>query len=156
MKRKTDSKHDGPIAPNVLSRNFTLAGPNRAWITDVTATATATEEGWLYLAVMLDLHHSDRGSPYASADYRAKPRAHRVRRSMGRKGDCWDNAVAESFFATLRAALVDQASYASRFDAHMSVGDYINNFYNVARRRSHLGQLNPVDLELIQRHHHVA
>jgi transposase InsO family protein len=192
FKRTTDSKHDGPIAPNVLSRNFIVTEPNRAWVTDV--TAVATEEGWLYLAVMLDLysrrvvgwatspsndavlalaalqaalharrprpgllHHSDRGSPYASADYRAKLRAHRVRRSMSRKGDCWDNAVAESFFATLRAELVDHASYASRFDANMSVGDYIDNFYNVERRHSYLGYLNPVEFELrSQIHNHVA
>jgi putative transposase len=183
FKRTTDSKHNGPIAPNLLARDFTETEPNRGWVTDV--TAIATDEGWLYLAVMLDLfsrrvvgwatsssndtilalaalqmalvarkpppglvHHSDRGSPYASADYRAKLRAHRVRRSMSRKGDCWDNAVAESFFATLRAELVDREHYAARYQAELSIGDYIDNFYNVERRHSYLDYLNPIEFEL--------
>jgi putative transposase len=183
FKRTTDSKHGGPIAPNILARNFRVAEPNRAWVTDVTAIATG--EGWLYLAPMLDLHsrrvvawaasesnnttlalevlraalrarrpppgllhHSDRGSPYASDDYRAELRAHRVRRSMSRKGDCWDNSVAESFFATLRAELVDHERYPTREAARRSIGDYIDNFYNVERRHSHLGYLNPVEFEL--------
>jgi transposase InsO family protein len=183
FKRTTDSKHNGPIAPNLLARDFTETEPNRAWVTDVTAIATG--EGWLYLAVMLDLfsrrvvgwatsscndtvlalealqaalkarkpppgllHHSDRGSPYASADYRAKLRANCVRRSMSRKGDCWDNAVAESFFATLRAELVDHEHYVARYEAKLSIGDYIDNFYNVERRHSYLGYLNPIEFEL--------
>jgi putative transposase len=183
FKRTTDSKHNGPIAPNVLARDFHASEPNRVWVTDVTAVATG--EGWLYLAVMLDLfsrrvvgwatsasndavlalaaltialqtrkpppgllHHSDRGSPYASSDYRAKLRAHRLRRSMSRKGDCWDNAVAESFFATLRAELIDHMRYQSRIEATRSIGDYIDNFYNVERRHSHLGYLNPIEFEL--------
>src|SRR5690606_25877343 len=124
FKRTTDSKHDGPIAPNVLARKFDVVEPNRAWVTDV--TAISTDEGWLFLAAILDLssrrvvgwatssnndtvlalnalqaalttrkpspglvHHSDRGSPYASDNYRAKLREHGVRRSMSRKGDCW-------------------------------------------------------------------
>ena len=128
FKRTTDSKHGGPIAPNILARQFTVAEPNRVWVTDVTAIATG--EGWLYLAPVLDLfsrrivgwassenndtslaldalgkalrarrprpgllHHSDRGSPYASDDYRAALRAHHVCPSMSRKGDCGDNAV---------------------------------------------------------------
>ena len=133
----TDSKHDDPIAPNLLARDFTTSGPNEAWVTDVTAVWTLA--GWLFLAAIVDLysrrvvgwatsanndtalaldalraalvarrpppglvHHSDRGSPYASADYRrALERAGAVA-SMSRKGDCWDNAVAESFFATLK------------------------------------------------------
>jgi hypothetical protein len=73
------------------------------------------------------LHHSDRGGPYASDDYRAKLKKHRVRRSMSRKGDCWDNAVAESFFATLRTELVDHERYAAREAARNSIGDYIDN-----------------------------
>jgi transposase InsO family protein len=182
-KRTTDSKHGGPIARNILARDFQVDQPNRAWVTDVTAIATG--EGWLYLAPMLDLHsrrvvawagsesndtelaldvlrralrarrpppgllhHSDRGSPYASDDYRAELRANRVRRSMSRKGDCWDNAVAESFFATLRAELVDHERYPTREAAMRSIGDYIDNFYNVERRHSHLGYLNPLEFEL--------
>ncbi len=92
------------------------------------------------------LHHSDRGSPYAKRRLRAKLRAHRVRRSMSRKGDCWDNAVAESFFATLRAEVVDHD--AARYETKLSVGDYVDNFYNVERRHSSLGYLNPIEFEL--------
>jgi len=192
FKRTTDSRHGGPIAPNILARHFRADEPNRVWVTDVTAIATG--EGWLYLAPMLDLHsrrvvawaaseandttlaldvlrralrerrpppgllhHSDRGSPYASDDYRAELRAHHVRRSMSRKGDCWDNSVAESFFATLRAELVDHERYSTREAAIRSIGDYIDNFYNVERRHSHLGYLNPVEFELRARlQQHVA
>jgi putative transposase len=183
FKRTTDSRHGGPIACNLLARDFSAGEPDRVWVTDVTAITTA--EGWLYLAVMIDLysrrvigwatsssndtvlaldaletalktrkpppglvHHSDRGSPYASDDYRAKLRHHRVRRSMSRKGDCWDNAVAESFFATLRAELVDHERYASRHAATTSIGDYIENFYNLERRHSYLDYLNPIEFEL--------
>jgi putative transposase len=192
FRRTTDSRHNGPIAPNLLARDFRVSEPNRAWVTDV--TAIATKEGWLFMAAILDLysrrvvgwatsssndtvlaldalqtalktrkppaglvHHSDRGSPYASEDYRAKLRTHRVRRSMSRKGDCWDNAVAESFFATLRAELVDHERYATREAAMTSIGDYIDNFYNVQRRHSYLGYLNPIEFELRSRiHQHVA
>lgn len=192
FKRTTDSKHDGPIASNVLARKFDVVEPNRAWVTDV--TAISTDEGWLFLAAILDLysrrvvgwatssnndtvlalnalqaalttrkpspglvHHSDRGSPYASDNYRAKLREHGVRRSMSRKGDCWDNAVAESFFATLRAELVEHVRYSTRQAATTSVGDYIDNFYNVERRHSHLGYLNPIEFELrSQTHQSVA
>ena len=190
FKCTTNSKHGGPIAPNVLARRFAVAEPNRAWVTDVTAIATG--EGWLYLAPVLDLfsrrvvgwatsasndttlaldairkalrarrprpgllHHSDRASPYASDDYRAELRAHCMRRSMSRKGDCWDNAVAESFFATLRAELVDHERFATRKAAIDAIGDYIDNFYNPERRHSHLGYLNPIEFELrsqVQQH----
>lgn len=183
FKRTTDSRHGGPIAPNLLKRQFDVNEPNRAWVTDVTAIATG--EGWLYLAPMIDLcsrrvlawaasehndtalalealrkalqarrpppgllHHSDRGSPYASDDYRAELRACGARQSMSRKGNCWDNAVAESFFASLRAELVDHERYATREAAMRSIGDYIDNFYNVERRHSHLDYLNPIEFEL--------
>ena len=73
---------------------------------------------------------------------------HRMRRSMSRKGDCWDNAVAESFFATLRAELVDHERYLTRAAATKSIGDYIDNFYNVERRHSFLDYINPVEFEL--------
>jgi transposase InsO family protein len=183
FKRTTDSKHGGPIAPNILGRRFTVTEPNRVWVTDVTAIATG--EGWLYLAPVLDLfsrrvvgwassenndtalaldalgkalrsrrprpgllHHSDRGSPYASDDYRAALRAHGVCPSMSRKGDCWDNAVAESFFASLRAELVDHERFATRRAAIDAIADYIDNFYNPERRHSHLGFLNPIEFEL--------
>jgi putative transposase len=140
FRRTTDSNHTQPIAPNVLRRNFATGAPNEAWVADV--TYVATDEGWLYLAVILDLfsrrvvgwaasptndralalialssavrarrprpglvHHSDRGSPYASDDYREALRSSGIVASMSRRADCYDNAVAESFFATLRAEL---------------------------------------------------
>jgi putative transposase len=152
-------------------------------VTDV--TALWTDEGWLYLATVLDLdsrrvvgwasgptndthlalaalrtavrqrrpsaglvHHSDRGSPYASVAYRAALTQHRLVASMSRKGTCWDNAVAESFFGTLRAELVDHERYAPRAAARTSIADYIDNFYNVERRHSYLGYLNPIEFEL--------
>jgi transposase InsO family protein len=183
FRRTTDSRHAHPIAPNLLARRFDVESPNRAWVTDVTAIWTL--EGWLYLAVMLDLfsrrvvgwatsanndtalaqaalrrallkrrpppgllHHSDRGSPYASADYRAELARNRMLASMSGKGDCWDNAVAESFFSTLRAELVDHERYATRAAADASLGDYIDNFYNVERRHSSLGYINPIEFEL--------
>jgi putative transposase len=179
----TDSKHPGPIAPNILARRFDPAAPNQVWATDV--TYVWTEEGWLYLAVILDLfgrrvvgwagsatndtalalaalgaalrlrhpppglvHHSDRGSPYASEDYRRTLAARGIIASMSRTGDCWDNAVAESFFATIKAELIPSTPYAGRSIAIDSIGDYIENFYNPQRRHSHLGYLSPIEFEL--------
>jgi transposase InsO family protein len=183
FRRTTDSKHSQPIAPNVLARQFDATEPNRAWVTDV--TAIWTQEGWGYLAAVLDLfsrrvvgwamsasndtslaldalhravgarrptrgllHHSDRGSPYASEDYRAALAERGMVASMSRKGDCWDNAVAESFFGTLRAELVDHELYATRSAATTSIGDYIDSFYNIERRHSHLAYINPIEFEL--------
>jgi putative transposase len=183
FRRTTDSNHQSPIAPNVLERDFTQEAPNQAWVTDVTYIFTA--EGWLYLAVMLDLfsrrvvgwatsdtndrglaldalnqalrarrprvglvHHSDRGSPYASEDYRNALRDRGITASMSRTGDCWDNAVAESFFATLKGELVDHERYATRAAAVASIGDYIERFYNPQRRHSHLGYVSPIEFEL--------
>jgi transposase InsO family protein len=94
------------------------------------------------------VHHTDRGSPYASDDYRAALASRRMIASMSRKGDCWDNAVAESFFATLRAELVDDERYFSRETAETSIGDYIDNFYNVERLHSHLDYVSPIEFEL--------
>jgi putative transposase len=183
FRRTTDSKHAQPIAPNVLDRNFDPKRPNEAWAGDVTYIATA--EGWLYLAVLLDLfsrrvvgwaisdtndrvlalealnqalrsrhprrglvHHSDRGSPYASDEYRAALADAGVVASMSRTGDCWDNAVAESFFATLRAEHLDHERYGTRTEATMSIGDYIEGFYNPQRRHSHVGNISPIEFEL--------
>jgi putative transposase len=94
------------------------------------------------------VHHSDRGSPYASFDYQAELLKHGSIVSMSRKGDCWDNAVAESFFATLRAELVDHERYPTRAHAEASIGEYIEQFYNLQRRHSTLGYLSPVEFEL--------
>lgn len=94
------------------------------------------------------VHHTDRGSPYASDDYRKAVAAHAMVASMSRKGDCWDNAVAESFFATLRAELVDDERYPTRRAAEISIGDYIERFYNVERLHSHLDYVSPIEFEL--------
>jgi putative transposase len=183
FRRTTDSNHTHPIAPNVLARQFTVTAPNKVWVTDV--TYIATNEGWLYLAAILDLfsrrvvgwatsatndralaldalelalqarqpaagllHHSDRGSPYASEDYRHVLRQRGLVASMSRSGDCWDNAVAESFFATLKTELVDHESYPTRAAATVSIGDYLERFYNPVRLHSHLGYKSPMEFEL--------
>jgi transposase InsO family protein len=184
FRRTTDSNHTNPIAPNVVGRQFMAKAPNEVWAGDV--TYIATDEGWAYLAVLLDLysrrvvgwavsatndtelalaafqravrgrrtlpaglvHHTDRGSPYASEDYRKAITAHSMVASMSRKGDCWDNAVAESFFATLRAELVDDERYLTRAAAERSIGEYIERFYNVERLHSHLDYISPVEFEL--------
>jgi putative transposase len=179
----TDSRHALPIAPNVLDRRFEADGPNRVWVGDVTYIATG--EGWLYLAVLLDLfsrrvvgwatsatndralalaalshalkhrrprpgllHHTDRGSPYASDDYRAALTRQGLVASMSRSGDCYDNAVVESFFATLKAEHVDHQDFPSREVARASIADYIEGFYNPARRHSSIGYVSPIEFEL--------
>jgi transposase InsO family protein len=179
----TDSRHEHPIAPNLLERKFDAVAPNEAWVGDVTYIPTA--EGWLFLAVLIDLfsrrvvgwatsdtndralalsaldrairsrrppaglvHHTDRGSPYASEDYRAVLASRGFVASMSRTGDCWDNAVAESFFATLKAEWVDHEDYATRAGGHASIGFYIEQFYNPSRRHSHLGYVSPIEFEL--------
>jgi putative transposase len=179
----TDSRHEHPIAPNVLDRAFDVDQANKAWVGDVTYIPTA--EGWLYLAVLLDLfsrrvvgwatsasndrdlalsalanalrarrprpglvHHTDRGSPYASDDYRRVLVAHAITASMSRTGDCYDNAVAESFFATLKAEHVDHEDFATRDLGTASIGEYIEGFYNCARRHSHVGYVSPIEFEL--------
>lgn len=94
------------------------------------------------------VHHSDRGSPYASDDYQAALSERGLVASMSRKGDCWDNAVAESFFATLRAELLDHEHYATRSAAVTSIADYIDGFYNPVRRHSSIGYVSPMEFEL--------
>lgn len=179
----TDSKHGYPVAPNVLARQFAVSAPDTAWVTDI--TYLWTHEGWVYLAVILDLfsravvgwamsahvtrhltlqaltmalrrrrpprgllHHSDRGSQYASDDYQAVLTAHGLVCSMSRRGDCWDNAVAESFFATLKIELDhDAMPWLTRGDAQGEVFEYIEGFYNGRRRHSTLGYLSPVAFE---------
>jgi putative transposase len=94
------------------------------------------------------LHHSDRGSVYTSEDYRTMLTENGLVSSMSRKGNCWDNAVAESFFGTLKGELVDHEEYASRAAATASVGDYMENFYNVERRHTTIGNISPMEFEL--------
>ena len=182
----TDSKHGHPVAPNLLARDFTAAKPNERWVTDT--TYVETREGWLYLAVILDLfsrrivgwtadgrndqglvaealrqalntrnpalglvHHSDRGVQYAAHDYQHLLREHGIVCSMSRKGNCWDNAVAESFFATIKGELIDHEDYLTHAQARASIAEYIEVFYNCRRRHSALGYLSPVDYETTAR-----
>lgn len=178
----TDSKHDLPVAENVLGRDFSVVEPNRVWASDI--TYIPTDEGWLYLAGVLDLcsrtavgwsmsyslerqlvidalemayrrrmpgkgliHHSDRGSQYASDDYRNLLKDYGMQMSMSRKGDCWDNAPMESFFGTLKKELVHHRRYRTRAEARRDIFDYIEIFYNRERLHSSLGYLSPVDYE---------
>jgi putative transposase len=184
FRKTTDSKHSFPIAPNVLERDFSTTAPNEAWVTDI--TYLWTREGWLYLAVMLDLfsrrvvswatsaaadrhlalaalraalrdrrptaglvHHSDRGSTYASGDYRSALESNAIECSMSRKGDCWDNAVAESFFATLKREVEEVDHLESHAHANAVLADYIDRFYNLQRRHSTIGYRSPVEFELM-------
>jgi len=178
----TDSRHAMPVAPNVLARTFKAPAPNVAWVTDI--TYVWTREGWLYLAVILDLfsrrvvgwamreslsrelaldaldmalrsrrpssgllHHSDRGSQYASADYQTALAERGIVCSMSRKGDCWDNAVAESFFATLKTELVNEVDFVTRAQARRAIFEFVEVFYNRQRLHSSLGFVCPVVFE---------
>ena len=180
----TDSRHAMAIKGNLLARRFTVPAPNRGWVSDITYLWTL--EGWLYLAVILDLysrrvvgwslgeglerklvldalgmalrerqpaagllHHSDRGSQYASREYQHLLGAHGIVSSMSRSGNCWDNAVAESFFATLKLELVYQARWRTRAEARSAIFEYLELFYNRQRRHSVLGYLSPHDFELL-------
>lgn len=182
FKVTTDSKHQFPVAENKLARRFSVTAPNRSWVSDI--TYVPTKEGWLYLAVTLDLfhrqvvgwgmahridrqlvmdafamalkrrspdlgllHHSDRGSQYASTDFQSLLVSHGVECSMSRKGNCWDNAVAESFFHTLKVELVYHRSYETRKEARKDIFEYIEVFYNRQRRHSALGYLSPAEFE---------
>jgi len=187
----TQSRHPFPIAPNVLARQFERPGPDQAWVTDITYIPTG--EGWLYLAVILDLysrfavgwamhdritddltldalgmalarrrpspgllHHSDRGSQYASGDYQRVLAQNEIVCSMSRRGNCWDNAVAESFFASLKVELVHDATWATRTAARIELFDYLEVFYNGQRRHSALGYLSPRAFELRRKHEALA
>ena len=178
----TDSKHSLPVAPNLLQRQFDVTDVNRAWVTDI--TYVWTWQGWLYLAVVVDLfsrrvvgwaadehmrtelvldalgmaiarrrpapglvHHSDRGSQYASHRYREELERHGLVASMSRKGDCWDNAVAESFFGTIKTELLDRRPWPTRQGARGAVAEYIELFYNPQRLHSHLGYISPAEYE---------
>jgi len=185
FKVTTDSNHDKPIAPNLLEREFTVATPDTAYVGDI--TYIRTREGWLYLAVVIDLFsravvgwsmgsritaslvnsallmalwkrkpgkglifHSDRGSQYASDSYREILSDYDVKASMSRKGDCWDNAVAESFFHTLKIELVHHCDYETLEDARASIFEYIEVFYNRQRAHSAIGYEAPLVYEAMQ------
>lgn len=178
----TDSKHVMPVADNILNRNFDIDAPNTVWTSDI--TYISTQEGWLYLAGVLDLgskrvvgwsmsdsmdrhlvldaltmayrrrrpgvgllHHSDRGSQYASEDYRKLAESYGMQMSMSCKGNCWDNAPMESFFGTLKKELVYRRRYKSREEARQEIFKYIEIFYNRERLHSSLGYRSPADYE---------
>lgn len=182
----TDSQHGYGATHNLLRRRFGVketGGINRAWCGDITYIRTA--EGWLYLAVLLDLgsrmvvgwamreslesnlsvealrmaltrreigpgllHHSDRGVQYACNDYRALLHKHKIVSSMSRRGNCYDNAVSESFFATLRWELLDRFKWPTRAAVKTAIFEYIEVWYNRRRRHSALGYLSPLQYEL--------
>lgn len=180
--RTTRSNPGEPTAPNLLDRNFKIEAPNRVWAADV--TYLPTREGWLYLAVLLDLysrrvvgwamsehndealtlaalqmaidqrqpepglvHHSDRGTTYASGSYQDELAKHGFVCSMSRKGNCWDNAVVESFFSSLDIECEHGDMFPSRDAARREVTDYILGFYNPTRLHSTLGYLSPMEYE---------
>lgn len=182
FKATTDSKHNLPVAPNLLKRNFAVSQPDRAYCADITYIWTA--EGWLYLAVVIDLYsrrvvgwslsrrmkkqlvinalqmaifrrrpepglifHSDRGSQYCSHSFQKLLIANQMKSSMSRKGDCWDNSVAESFFGSLKTERIFDSPYSTREEAKGDVIDYIEMFYNSNRRHSYLGYLSPAEFE---------
>lgn len=182
FKATTDSKHNLPVAPNLLDQNFEAAGPNRVWAADI--TYIPTREGWLYLAVCIDLysrmvvgwsmdsritkqlvvdafnmaarnrpgarglvHHSDRGSQYASQEFQNILHSYEMLCSMSRKGNCYDNAVVESFFHSLKTEWVHHYCYETRQEAKASIFEYIEIFYNRQRRHSQLNYLSPADYE---------
>jgi len=178
----TDSKNTLTPAPDLLKRDFTVDQQDRAWVSDT--TFIPTREGWLYLAVILDLFsrqvigwamktrnntalvqdaltmaiwrrgevkdvivHSDQGSTYASGDYQRQLEEHKLRCSMSRKGECLDNAVAESFFGTLKNELIYHEDYKTRAEARQSIFEYIEVFYNRQRRHAFLNYITPVEYE---------
>jgi putative transposase len=182
FKATTNSKHDKPIAENILNRNFTVDTPNTAWVGDITYIRTA--EGWLYLATVIDLFsrrvvgfsmdktmtaklvndalkialmdrnppagliwHTDRGSQYASDSHRKILAQHGIIQSMSRKGNCWDNAVAEIFFRTLKSELVYHKRYKTRVEAEADIFEYIEVFYNRKRFHSALDYRAPIEFE---------
>lgn len=182
FKATTNSQHNYPVAPNLLDRAFTFDKPNQAWVGDI--TYIWTDEGWLYLATVIDLFsrrvvgwsmnkrmkaslvndallmaiwqrkpergllwHTDRGSQYASDSHREIIADHGITQSMSRKGNCWDNAVAESFFHTLKVELIHQSRFKTREEAEQDIFDYIEVFYNRQRLHSTNNYWSPVDYE---------
>ena len=180
----TDSRHDLPVAENVLNRAFSPDAPNQVWGTDI--TYLWTQQGWVYLAVVIDLysrrvvgwamdgrmkqalvirtlmmainlrqpppgllHHSDRGSQYASNAYRDLLKQHGMIASMSRKGNCWDNSPVERFFGSLKREWTDGQLYRTRDEAIADVREYIAAYYNSKRLHSTLGCVTPIDYENI-------
>jgi len=182
FKVTTDSNHKKPVYSNVLNRDFSTTALNQKWVGDI--TYIATEEGWLYLAIIIDLHsravigwsmsprmqgklvcdalkmallkrnfpssvtvHSDRGSQYCSHDYKNIIKQYKLIGSMSRRGNCWDNAVSESFFHTLKVELVHELCYETREKARQSIFNYIECYYNQKRLHSALDYKAPSAIE---------
>jgi transposase InsO family protein len=183
FKATTDSRHDRPVAPNTLNREFEPTGTSdAAWCADITCIATAA--GWVYLAAIIDLatrrivgwsmamhmrtelvesallnaltarepaarlvHHSDRGSQYASASYQALLQQHAIECSMSRRGDCYDNAVIESYFGTYKQEWAHHHRWGGLADARAATHDYIEGFYNRQRLHSALGYRTPAEAD---------
>jgi putative transposase len=182
FKRTTDSHHPLPIAPNLLDQDFSAERPNEKWNADISYVWTG--EGWLYLAVVLDLfarrvvgwaasdrlhkelplealrkalairqpsagliHHSDRGSQYCSVAYQAVLKEHGILVSMSGKGNCFDNAVVETFFKTLKSEMVWRTAFQTRAEARDAIARYIDGFYNPVRRHSTLDFISPAQFE---------
>lgn len=181
-KPRQKSGSENIVVPNRLNREFTRSAPNQAWVTDI--TYVKTHEGWLYLAVVLDLFsrrvigwsmqsritkdlvldallmavwkrnpqekvlvHSDQGSQYTSHDWNHFLKFHNLEASMSRRGNCHDNAVAESFFQLLKRERIKRKVYKTRDEAREDIFDYIEMFYNPKRRHSWNDQLSPVEFE---------
>ena len=182
FKVTTRSRQGQAVTPDLVRRGFTVPAPNQVWVGDV--TYVSTREGWLYVAVLLDLysrkvvgwamseridtalvlralqmallarrpapgliHHTDRGAIYTAQEYRAELMANGVAPSMGRTGDCYDNAVAESFFSTVKNELVIGQRYVSRREARTALFEYIEAFYNRQRIHQSLGYRTPQHVE---------
>lgn len=178
----TDSRHDRPVAPNTLNREFTATTCDSVWCADITYIPTAS--GWVYLAAIIDLstrmivgwsmathlrtelveralvnaltsrapasrlvHHSDRGTQYASSSYRALLEQHGIECSMSRAGNCWDNAVIESFFGTFKQEWAHHHRWIGLADAREGTHDYIEVFYNRTRLHSALGYKTPAEAD---------
>lgn len=183
FKITTDSNHKFRVYPNLLERKFSVTAADEAWVSDI--TYIQTDEGWLFLASVVDLysrrvvgwsmsdslksrialdaldmavrtrrpsagliHHSDRGVQYACTEYQNALRNSGILCSMSRKGDCWDNSVAESFFSTLKKELIYHNNFATREEARRKIFDYIEVYYNRQRMHSYLGYMSPVEFEM--------
>lgn len=186
-KATTNSNHKLPVAENKLNRQFQANAPNQVWVADI--TYVSTQEGWLYLATILDIysrkivgwsmdkqmtqklvakalkmaiyqrkpspgliHHSDRGSQYASLIYQRLLNDYGIVCSMSRKGNCWDNAVMESFFHTLKTELIYHRNYVTRTQARRELFEYIEVFYNRIRVHSSIEYMSPDNYEKLQKH----
>ena len=182
FKRTTDSEHARPVAPNLLEQNFAAVRPDEKWGADI--SYVWTREGWLYLAVIIDLfarrvvgwatsdrlhrdlalaalrkalmmrrpppgliHHSDRGSQYCATDYQGELKKHGILISMSGKGNCYDNAMVETFFKTIKSELVWRTVFYTRAEAEQAIARYIDGFYNPVRRHTALDFMSPMQFE---------